>query len=268
MDNNSVDDAMVFQAQDEDEENQCLVAKRPTDSFWRGKHGEARPTQFRRTIDRPPLMTLIVLSLILLFTIVANVVWHKIDDKAVSSEVPVLSLNDQRHSRLEKGPQISECDCGHSVAEAKTMNCTFDALAMAWLPPYCLDHELSDEFAHAASGADGQWTYYADKAGTRKMNVAEVSLLADTGEPFYATEEWHVSHCIFSWKKQLRAIETGVMIEDRYYRVEHVEHCGMVMMDALKVEPGAIAVEAKVLLNSRLRDDDVGVLKSRYTSRY
>lgn len=130
------------------------------------------------------------------------------------------------------------------------MNCTFDQLAAAWLPPECRDEELTDDFSRAGPGLDGAWTYYADVKGERVLNLTEVSLLADTGDHLYATEGWHLMHCNYSWRKQLRAPATGTTIEDRYYRIEHVEHCGMMLGEAFAVDPDAIAVSARVLLDS------------------
>lgn len=141
------------------------------------------------------------------------------------------------------------------------MGCTFDQLAAAWLPSECRDEELTDEFSRAGPGLDGAWTYYADLKGERVLNLTEVSLLADTGEHLYATEGWHLKHCNYSWRKQLRAPATGVAIEDRYYRIQHVNHCGMMLSEAFSVEPDAIAVSARVLLNSSFAEHKKPTIK-------
>lgn len=168
--------------------------------------------------------------------------------------------NELSPSNASRAIRVSDCDCGTSTAEAEAMGCSFDTLAMAWLPPYCLDPELSTSFDHAGPGIAGSWTYYADRFGDQVLNRTELSMLADSGKPFYATQEWHITHCTFSWKKQFRAQTTGVTMEDRYFRIQHIEHCGMLMLGAYQVEPKAIAVRARVLLNSNLQPDDVGMI--------
>ena len=65
----------------------------------------------------------------------------------------------------------------------------------------------------------------------------------------------HVRHFECLFEKQVQVVtETGLLVDDRYYRVEHMQHRLMVVRDAfmLGVEAGAIAVMAKVLLNSRM----------------
>ncbi|KAG9240415.1 hypothetical protein BJ878DRAFT_430339 [Calycina marina] len=79
------------------------------------------------------------------------------------------------------------CNCGESVAEAKTMGCKYDSIMAAWLPPYCRDDDLTAEFEHAGFGLNGEWDYFSDIDKTRKMTLEEVSMLADTGGVFFVT---------------------------------------------------------------------------------
>jgi hypothetical protein len=53
----------------------------------------------------------------------------------------------------------SSCRCGESVAEALSLGCKYDSLAVAWLPPHCRDDELTAEFEAQGTGPNGSWTY-------------------------------------------------------------------------------------------------------------
>lgn len=91
---------------------------------------------------------------------------------------------------------LRSCSCGGTtVAEAIKRGCTYTPLAIAWLPPHCLDMDLAEEFDRAAPG--GEWEYWADINGTIPLSRHEVSMLADIpGGVFYTTQEWHVMHCM------------------------------------------------------------------------
>ena len=190
----------------------------------------------------------------MIMVLMVDIFWHTRDGTPTIHAGPLCRSH-------PGGIAVSDCSCGTSTRQALAMGCAFDQLAVAWLPRHCQDEELTKQFEHAGPGVDGAWTYYADDKGQQILNVTEVSLLADSGKPFFGTEQWHVMHCNYSWRKQLRAPNTGCAIEDRYYKIQHVEHCGMLVADAHAIEPNAVAVRAKVLLNSHLQDDDVGVIE-------
>jgi hypothetical protein len=77
------------------------------------------------------------------------------------------------------------CSCGGTtVAEAKARGCIFTPLAIAWLPPQCLDMELADEFD--SIGPEGGWPYFADLNGTIPLSREQVGEIADIpGGVFY-----------------------------------------------------------------------------------
>lgn len=129
----------------------------------------------------------------------------------------------------KKGPVSCSCG-GTTVAEAISRGCKFTPLAIAWLPPQCLDEELADEFDRAGPG--GHWEYWADWNATIPLNREEVGLLADTeGAVFYTTQEWHVMHCMYTWRKHYRSKWTGVTIEARSNGIEHIKHCEGIVRD-------------------------------------
>lgn len=99
--------------------------------------------------------------------------------------------------RSHADAQKRSCSCGGTtVAEAKRRGCIFTPMAIAWLPPHCIDMELSDEFDAAAPG--GKWEYWYDLNATIPMTREQMGELADTfGSVMYTTQEWHVMHCMY-----------------------------------------------------------------------
>jgi hypothetical protein len=121
------------------------------------------------------------------------------------------------------------CDCGDSITEAISLGCTFDALAMAWLPEHCRDDELTAEFNTVGSGPNGNWVYYADTLHTIEVDVSVVAAMGDnTSARVHMDENWHILHCIFYWRKQFRTKANGKMIEPRSDSERHIKHCGIV----------------------------------------
>ena len=118
------------------------------------------------------------------------------------------------------------CSCGGTtVARALELGCVFTPLAIAWLPPHCVDQELSDDFDRQGPGPNGQWDYWIDVNKTRRLSRQEVGELADIDGVFYATQEWHVSHCVYTWQKHYRSQWTGTVIERRSNGLDHIGHC-------------------------------------------
>ncbi|KAI0116560.1 hypothetical protein F4776DRAFT_656243 [Hypoxylon sp. NC0597] len=77
-------------------------------------------------------------------------------------------------------PIYPSCSCGGTtVAEAKQRGCIFTPLAIAWLPPHCIDMELSDKFDKEGPGPNGEWDYWSDINKTRRLTREEVGDLAD-----------------------------------------------------------------------------------------
>ncbi|MCJ1289384.1 hypothetical protein MMC34_000916 [Xylographa carneopallida] len=123
-------------------------------------------------------------------------------------------------------PQKRSCSCGGTTtAEAIRRGCIFTPLAIAWLPPHCIDIELSDEFDISGPGPGGSWEYWADSHRQVALNRTEMGLLADTDGVFYTTQDWHIKHCTFTWRKHYQQRVTGVTIERRSNGLDHIGHC-------------------------------------------
>jgi hypothetical protein len=145
----------------------------------------------------------------------------------------------------------TSCNCGSSVAEALSLGCKFVPMASAWLPPACIDEELSSEFDKAGPGPSNSWRYYADVTNnTSLLTLSEVALLANTPKVlYYTTVEWHIVHCAYYWKKLHRSRWTGVLIEPRYDTEKHMDHCLKMFLDT--TERGLIGSQQGAALNSQ-----------------
>ncbi|KAI1379060.1 hypothetical protein F4677DRAFT_442786 [Hypoxylon crocopeplum] len=161
----------------------------------------------------------------------------------------------QSHNSPERfaPPLYPSCSCGGTtVAEAKRRGCIFTPLAIAWLPPHCVDMELSNDFDKQGPGPNGEWDYWSDINMTRRLTREEAGDLADHNGVFYATQDWHVTHCVYTWMKHYRSRWTGVTIERRSNGLDHIGHC----KDVLKIRGGL--QEIKTVAGIALDADDPG----------
>ena len=122
-------------------------------------------------------------------------------------------------------PRTNLCECGQTAEEALTLNCIYDSLSTAWLPPHCRDDELTAEFDRSGPGVDGKWTYFADENGTVPLSKVDLAALGPAGGAFWTSRDWHVAHCLFYWLKYKRMSQTGAVMEARFDTVKHIKHC-------------------------------------------
>ncbi|MCJ1381173.1 hypothetical protein MMC17_004282 [Xylographa soralifera] len=161
-------------------------------------------------------------------------------------------LYHQSYDRLQaptkpvtKTPVI--CNCGNSIAEAKTRDCKFDSLATAWLPAGCRDDELTAEFEKSGPLEGGAWPYYKDLRMTHLLTVEDLANMADSDlqeargrhadATYYTTAEWFVARCLFYWRKMERAETRGTTIERSFldtsidgHNVSNWHHCANVYL--------------------------------------
>ncbi|KAK9777260.1 hypothetical protein AB5N19_02294 [Seiridium cardinale] len=165
-----------------------------------------------------------------------------------TSTFPTISLDVYHPETLPDGMTL--CDCGSDTQEALSRSCVYDTLATAWLPPYCRDAELTVQFDQSGDGPDGSWSYFADSEGTQPLAVSELGGLGDTGVRFWASRRWHRAHCLFYWQKLYRMRETGLVMEERFHRWSHVQHCTRLMLNpAIDLD---VLVDVPVTMNSSI----------------
>lgn len=165
-----------------------------------------------------------------------------------TSTFPPTSLDVYHPETLPPGMTL--CDCGANTQEALSRSCIYDTLATAWLPPFCRDAELTAEFDKSGDGPDGSWSYFSDSEGKHRLPVGELGSLGDGDKPFWASRRWHRAHCLFYWQKLYRMRSTGLVMEERYHRWSHVQHCSRLLLNqALDLD---ILVKVPVTMNSSI----------------
>ncbi|MCJ1396661.1 hypothetical protein MMC18_009553 [Xylographa bjoerkii] len=151
----------------------------------------------------------------------------------------------------------TSCSCGNSIEQAKSLNCAYDTLASAWLPPACRDEELTAEFDRAGPEPDGSWVYYTDLNKSGTYSIDEVAALVDKPIYYYNTKEWHIAHCTYNWRKAVRARFTGVTLELRSDTEEHVKHCEAMIKNPYELDD-------VVVISSVTLDADWEVLRKMH----
>lgn len=130
------------------------------------------------------------------------------------------------------GPAVSSVEdktavatCGSTIEEAMALNCTWDLLAAAWLPPACIDQELTEDFR-----SQGPWRYFADREGKEELTEEDLQWRVGEGNEYYTSLRYHKTHCSYQWRKMHRAMERGSKIENKLADYHHTMHCGYVQM--------------------------------------
>ena len=116
-------------------------------------------------------------------------------------------------------------DCGGNMETALAKGCRYDTMIPAWVPAPCFNESMYNEFI---AKAEGNWRWYRDRAGTRETSLS----LVETGRYLYlfTSHKYHFQHCIYTWRKQIAALEAGgAWIEDYFMDPEHGDHCTRVM---------------------------------------
>jgi hypothetical protein len=64
----------------------------------------------------------------------------------------------------------------------------------------------------------------------------------------YTSRAWHIVHCVYYWKKQIRLAQTGAIMEPRFAGVRHADHCMKDFLDT--TNPELIASGQQISLTS------------------
>ncbi|KAM4067390.1 hypothetical protein HRG_001343 [Hirsutella rhossiliensis] len=120
--------------------------------------------------------------------------------------------------------------CGKSPEEAQARGCRFDMLATAWLPPRCIDDELVDEFMSL-----GDWEFYTEMHGSIKHSSYEPEILGSFSKPksIWTSRSWHHMHCLYMWKKVVRALVKGTPVDAETVSGPHTHHCMKAMEEVV-----------------------------------
>ncbi|KAK3392486.1 hypothetical protein B0T20DRAFT_56980 [Sordaria brevicollis] len=230
------------------------------------KHGKPHPSFFRRILSRSwPDLILYLLALWGFFSLVIQLaqlllpitpIFPSYHTKTGTSGKTANTKDiDVYRPSTYPSPDYDLCSCGSSIREAQSLNCVYDTMAAAWLPPHCRDPELTSIFDHSGPGDGGSWHYYTDRNGSVRLNAQQISLLADNPKGknvFFATREWHMAHCLFYWQKLVRMRDTNAVMEKRFDGWAHAKHCYKLLMKR-DPPPRDMLLEVDVRLSSHFK---------------
>ncbi|KAJ9603457.1 hypothetical protein H2200_012235 [Cladophialophora chaetospira] len=116
--------------------------------------------------------------------------------------------------------------CGTTAAEARSNNCTFDTISLAWTPPACYDVELSKEFFSVR-----KWEWFADVNLTKSVSKSEL----ETGrlKTVYTSRESEETQCVYTLRKVHRAALKGAPIDGFSGHQEYSEYCQALLVEAI-----------------------------------
>ncbi|KAI1781490.1 hypothetical protein F4818DRAFT_399150 [Hypoxylon cercidicola] len=105
-------------------------------------------------------------------------------------------------------------------------------------------------FESSGPNPDGTWSYFADEAGQLPLNKTAIAALGETGGSFWTSRDWHIAHCLFYWHKYYRMRETGVVLEERFDTMHHIQHCTRLIRNP--VPDHFFLIKVPVMMNSSI----------------
>jgi hypothetical protein len=96
-------------------------------------------------------------------------------------------------------------------------------ISFTWLPHECYDAELSAEFMSL-----NNWTWALDANGTTLVPYDEVAVGNITNG--WVTWEYHLTHCLYTWKKLVRHLERGGAMDWYVMSFDHTRHCSKLLL--------------------------------------
>lgn len=115
--------------------------------------------------------------------------------------------------------------CGSSVTEALNLGCSFDIMSYAYYPPSCWDSVLHNEFVHKYS-QDWSWS----TLDSESLSTEEV--LQGNHTEVLALELWHKYHCLYEWRRLIRAVAFRRPLDRKLGNFGHASHCSKTLLRA------------------------------------
>lgn len=114
----------------------------------------------------------------------------------------------------------SNGDCGNSPEDALARGCRYSIVLHSWLPQDCLaEEDIEDE---GLMHTDREWPFKLDN-GT---DLTIESLHGGDYGHFTTSFDWHVTHCMFVWKRLHRVMMDKEQRLDSYTaNFHHTNHC-------------------------------------------
>jgi hypothetical protein len=108
--------------------------------------------------------------------------------------------------------------CGVTADEARSRGCEYDVMSFAWTPSRCFDSDLMAEFTSVRN-----WTFFTSENGTEEVPHLTVAL--GEHDKLYVTQEFHMYHCTYMWRKMHRAVLAAVPLDGYIGNYHHTSHC-------------------------------------------
>ena len=140
--------------------------------------------------------------------------------------------------------------CGHTPSEAVARGCIFDVMTTSWQHPDCFDAELNAE----TTAMHSPWPFYwssgppNERPTPEMLNLIPLEELGFYEGVFWATREYHVWHCTYTWRQMHRAVEKGRKLDGFLLNYEHTAHCGRLIINAS--DHSGIALDSVVTMAS------------------
>ncbi|KAK5993602.1 hypothetical protein PT974_07036 [Cladobotryum mycophilum] len=145
-------------------------------------------------------------------------VWRFMADTAPNRRLPEMREGTDEKTGLPLS--WSHGDCGNSPEDALARNCRYSIVLHSWLPETCLtDEDMEDEqLMHQGR----TWPYTLDSG--KNLTIEELKR-GDYGH-FTTSFYWHVTHCMYVWKRLHRIALDGSRRLDSYTaNFHHTNHC-------------------------------------------
>ncbi|KAJ2975507.1 hypothetical protein NQ176_g5483 [Zarea fungicola] len=114
----------------------------------------------------------------------------------------------------------SHGDCGNSPEDAMARGCQYSIVLHSWLPPSCLTEADAQDAKDMYHGR--HWPY--EIAEGKNLTMDELGA-GDYGN-FKTTFDWHVTHCMYVWKRLHRILLDPTLELDTYTaNYHHTSHC-------------------------------------------
>jgi len=111
-------------------------------------------------------------------------------------------------------------DCGSSAEDARARDCEYSIILHAWLPKSCLTEADAEDAKEMYT--DRSWRYETMSG----KNLTMEELTAGDYEFFTTTSDFHVTHCMYVWKRLHRVLMDSALELDSYTaNYEHTSHC-------------------------------------------
>jgi hypothetical protein len=169
----------------------------------------------------------IILSLSVLFTIAALTIIITTSNAKCASPSNAMST---AVPKVFSQPQpsiasLTPLDCGHNPATARARGCHFDVMSMIWIRHECYDAELTEEFVQEKPEG---WQWSLHENGTDL--ISEQDIRKGDIQHGWVQFEYHITHCLYTWKKLNKQVERGGAPIDGYISNHtHTHHCSRML---------------------------------------